>query len=190
MSTQKIKKTFSIVELLAVITVMSILIGIVAAAMKPDPVNSAARELSGVINKARSYAISKRKFTVVHIILKDNYAQVEPIEYFDSNAGLYTADTSKKGTIPGSTTTYLNKGASVRSNTDITNNGFYISFRPDGGVNLTTPNGSSDYTAATIFDINGKYYIDAGKRTNNTGQIDSDNYVRIYVNKFTGMVSF
>ena len=188
MSTKSFKKNFSLIELLAVIAIMSMLIAIVGAAMKPDPVNSASRELSGAINKARSYALSKRKYTVVHITLKDDkFAQIEPITYYNSAADLYTATASEKGIVEGSTTNYLNKGATVTTNdppTQLDTDGFYISFHPNGGVNFTTPHTSSPYKDAELLDISGKYYLDIIKRGN------PDNKVTLYINKFTGMVSF
>ena len=106
MSTKSFKKNFSLIELLAVIAIMSMLIAIVGVAMKPNPVNSAARELSGAINKARSYALAKRKYTLVHITLEENkFAQIEPISIWTDKA-LATKHTIE--TIPGSSINYLN----------------------------------------------------------------------------------
>ena len=184
MSTKSFKKNFSLIELLAVIAIMSMLIAIVGAAMKPNPVNSAARELSGAINKARSYALAKRKYTLVHITQKEGkFAQIEPIEIY-TDAGLSTLDPTLN-TIPGSTTIYLNKASTVSSkggvssNADFDSTNYFMSFQPNGSVNI-----SGAVTGAVILAESGKYYIDIVSRR------DSDNNHRLEVNKYTGMTSF
>ena len=183
MSTKSFKKNFSLIELLAVIAIMSMLIAIVGAAMKPDPVGSAARELSASINKARSYALSKRKYTVVHITHpegNDKFAQIEPIRVYTDNV-CDPADNTKfaiPSTVPGSTISYLNKGANITSDG---NREVYISFHPNGGVNI---NASKPDTGAVFMADNEKYYIDIQKRG------DNDSKVTLYINRFTGMTSF
>ena len=183
MSTPSLKKNFSLVELLAVIAIMSMLIAIVGVAMKPNPVNAAARELSGAINKARSYALSKRKYTVVHITHPegdDKFAQIESIKVYTndlcdpSDSNFYATPSI----IPGTTTNYLNKGANVTSNGS---KELYISFHPNGGVNT---NAMKPDTGAVFLDSNEKYYIDIQKRR------DTNSQVTLYINKFTGMTSF
>ncbi|MDD7986874.1 GspH/FimT family pseudopilin [Lentisphaera marina] len=179
MSTPSLKKNFSLVELLAVIAIMSMLIAIVGVAMKPNPVNSAARELSGAINKARSYALAKRKYTLVHITQQEGkFAQIEPIKIFTDNT-LTTADNT--GTVPGSTVTYLNKGANITASN---NSELYISFHPNGGVNNYGNVTNTDVASANQFGNDTKWFVDIQKRG------DEENKLRLYINKFTGMVSF
>ncbi|EDM29057.1 hypothetical protein LNTAR_14612 [Lentisphaera araneosa HTCC2155] len=186
MSTKSFKKNFSLIELLAVIAIMSMLIAIVGAAMKPDPVNSATREISGAINKARSYALSKRKYTVLRVTqaqLNKSFVEVQPIAIYTDSA-LLTLDSQK--TIPGSTTIYLNKGSSTFHENDIETSDpnalttTYISFHPNGGVNSTSFGTNSGKYSINIYDRRG---YDSGGN-----YIKGD--MRIYVNKFTGMVSF
>jgi type II secretory pathway pseudopilin PulG len=186
MSTTSFKKNFSLVELLAVIAIMSMLIAIVGVAMKPNPVNSAARELSGAINKARSYALAKRKYTVIHITHPegdDKFAQIEPIKVY-SDLSPVTAATPD--TIPGSTTLYLSKGANVEtilSGSTLTD--FYLCFHPNGGIILdATTDTLTTAGNKKIGTSDGKYFIDIMKRG------DADNKVTLYLNKFTGMTSF
>ena len=176
MSTKSFKKNFSLIELLAVIAIMSMLIAIVGAAMKPDPMGSAAREISSVIVKARSYALAKRKYTRVHITLKeDKFAEIAPIAIYKDAACTDQTDLSAT-TVPGTTTNYLNKGASIESNgTALDTTGFFISFGPSGAVN------SSNTTIATS---GGKYSIHIINRR------DPDNKAQLTINTFTGTTRF
>ncbi|WDE98179.1 hypothetical protein PQO03_20390 [Lentisphaera profundi] len=181
MSSKTFKNHFSLIELLAVIAVMSMLIAIVGAAMKPNPVNAAARELSGTISKARSYALSKRVYTIVHITKQeDKFSQIEPIKIYTALTPSVIA--GSPDTIPGSTTIYLNKGAKLDSGSQ---EEFYLCFHPNGGIlldtvtdTLTTANGDRIATS------DGKYVIDIIKRGK------TEELRTLSINKFTGMVSF
>ena len=179
MSTKSFKKNFSLIELLAVIAIMSMLIAIVGVAMKPDPVNSASRELSSAILKARSYALSKRRYTLVHITLEEGkFTQIAPIAiYKDADC---TDQTKLTVTIiPGSTNNYLNKGTSIESGDTLENKGeFYISFGPSGAINVPTS------LASKYIDKDGKYYIEIVNRR------DPNNKLRFTINELTGSTRF
>ena len=164
-------KRFSIVELLGVIAIMSIVTAIVATALKPDPFKSATRRMSGVLSKARSYALANRRYVQVQIKKDGNFSQVQVMKVFTDDVG--TADTP--ATVPGSVPVTMPKSVTVTS----ANDDMYVVFAPNGSATtLPAVVGSS-----MIDDDNGKYYVQIDDRQGTAG------YLRVYINKFTGMTS-